>query len=55
MNAKLHAVTGKNGHPLSFFMTAGPVRDYTGASALLYSFPIVQWMLAGKHTGNPVR
>jgi hypothetical protein len=29
-----HAVTDANG-PLSFFMTAGQVSDYTGAAALL--------------------
>jgi predicted oxidoreductase len=31
MNTKLHAVADANGRPLSFFMTAGQVSDYTGA------------------------
>ncbi len=35
MNTKLHAVADANGRPLSFFLTAGPVSDYTGAVALL--------------------
>ena len=33
MNIKLHAVADANGRPLSFFMTAGQVSDYTGAAA----------------------
>src|SRR3546814_2017231 len=32
--------------PISFFMTAGQVSDYTGAAALLDSLPKAQWMLA---------
>ncbi len=39
MNTKLHAVTDANGRPLSFFMTAGQVSDYTGAAALLDDMP----------------
>ena len=35
MNTKLHAVTDANGRPISLFMTAGQVSDYTGAAALL--------------------
>ena len=35
MNTKLHAVTDANGRPLSFFMSAGQVSDYTGTAALL--------------------
>ncbi|GEM16297.1 IS5 family transposase [Gluconobacter oxydans] len=35
MNTKLHAITDQNGRPLSFFMTAGQISDYTGATALL--------------------
>jgi transposase len=35
MNTKLHALADANGRPLSFFMTAGQVSDYTGAAALL--------------------
>ena len=48
MNTKLHAVTDQHGRPLSFFMTAGQVSDYTGASALLDSLPMAQWMLADR-------
>lgn len=39
MNTKLHAVTGADGRPLSLFMTAGQVSDYTGAAALLDDLP----------------
>ena len=39
MNTKLHAVADANGRPLSFFMTAGQVSDYTGAAALLDDLP----------------
>ncbi len=46
MNTKLHAVTDANGRPISFFMTAGQVSDYTGAAALLDSLPKAQRMLA---------
>lgn len=35
MNSKLHAAADKDGRPLRFFMTAGDLRDYTGAAALL--------------------
>lgn len=48
MNTKLHAITDQNGRPLSFFMTAGQVSDYTGASALLDSLPMAQWLLADR-------
>ncbi|MFT8808655.1 IS5 family transposase [Gluconobacter sp.] len=48
MNTKLHAITDQNGRPLSFFVTAGQVSDYTGASALLDSLPVAQWMLADR-------
>ena len=48
MNTKLHAVTDANGRPLSFFMTAGQVSDYTGAAALLDDRPKAQWMLADR-------
>ena len=48
MNTKLHAVTDQNGRPLSFFMTAGQISDYTGASALLDSLPMAQWLLADR-------
>lgn len=48
MNTKLHAVTDADGRPLSFFMTAGQVSDYTGAAALLDDLPKAQWMLADR-------
>ena len=43
MNTKLHAVTDANGRPISFFMTADQVSDYTGAAAMLDSLPRAQW------------
>ncbi len=43
-NTKLHAVADANGHPLSFFMTAGQVSDSTGAAALLDDMPKAQWL-----------
>jgi transposase len=46
MKIKLHAVTDANDRRISFFMTAGQVRDYTGVAALLDSLPKAQWMLA---------
>ena len=48
MNTKLRAVTDANGRPISFFMTAGQVSDYTGAAALLDTLPKAQWMLADR-------
>ena len=48
MNTRLHAVTDANGCPISFFMTAGQVSDYTGAAALLDTLPKAQWMLADR-------
>jgi transposase len=48
MNTKLHAVTDRNGRPLSFFMTAGQISDYTGAAALLDRLPKAQWLLADR-------
>jgi transposase len=42
MNTKLHAVTDAKGRPISFFMTAGQVSDYTGAAALLDALPKAQ-------------
>ncbi len=48
MNTKLHAVTDTNGRALSFFMTAGQVRDYTGAAALLDDLPKAQWLLGDR-------
>jgi len=48
MNTKLHAVADANGRPLSFFLTAGPVSDYTGAAALLDDLPKAQWLLGDR-------
>jgi len=48
MNTKLHAVTDAKGRPLTFFMTAGQVSDYTGAAALLSSLPRADWLLADR-------
>jgi transposase len=48
MNTKLHAVTDANGRPISLFMTAGQVSDYTGAAALLDSLPKGQWLLGDR-------
>ncbi len=48
MNTKLHAVTDANGRPISFFMTAGQVSDYTGATALLDDLPKAQWLLGDR-------
>lgn len=48
MNTKLHDVADANGCPLSFFMTAGQVSDYTGAAALLDDLPQAQWLLGDR-------
>jgi len=48
MNTKLHAVTDQNGRPLSFFMTAGQISDYTRAAALLGSLSAAQWILGAR-------
>lgn len=48
MNTKLHAVTDTNGRPLSFFITAGQVSDYTGAAPLLDDLSKAKWMLADR-------
>ena len=45
MNTKLYAIANANGRPLSFFMTAGQVSDYTGAAALLNDLPKAQRLL----------
>ena len=39
MNTKPHAISDANGRPLSFFMPAGQVSDYTGAAVLLDDLP----------------
>lgn len=46
MNTKLHAVANANGHPLSFFMMAAQVSDYTGAAALIDDMLKAQWLLS---------
>ena len=46
MNTKLHAVSDANGWPLSFFMIAGQVSDYTSAVAFLDDLPEAQWCSA---------
>ncbi len=48
MNPGLQAVTDANSRPLSFFMTAGQVSDYTGAAALLDDLPKAQLTLADR-------
>lgn len=48
MNTKLHAVTDASGRPISFFITAGQVSDYTGAAALLDEPPKAKWLLADR-------
>ncbi|MEG8055019.1 IS5 family transposase [Sphingomonas aerolata] len=48
MNTKLHAVSDADGRPLSFFMTAGQVSDYTGAAGLLDDLPKAQWLLGDR-------
>ena len=48
MNTKLHAVTHASGRPISFFITAGQVSDYTGAAALLDELPKAKWLLADR-------
>ncbi len=39
---------GASGRPISFFITAGQVSDYTGAAALLDELPEAQWLLADR-------
>jgi hypothetical protein len=48
MNTKLQAETDASGRPLSFFITAGQISDYTGAAALLEDLPKAKWMLADR-------
>jgi transposase len=48
MNTKLHAVTDANGRPISLFMTAGQVSDYTGAAAMLDGLPRARWLLGDR-------
>lgn len=48
MNTKLHALTDANGRPISLFMTAGQVSDYTGAAAMLDGLPRARWLLGDR-------
>ena len=36
------------GRPITFFMSAGQVSDYTGAAALLRSLPGADWLIADR-------
>jgi hypothetical protein len=54
MNTKLHAVADSQGRPLSFFMTAGQVSDYTGAAALLDDLPKAQRLLGDRPSASGV-
>jgi len=46
MNTNLHAMREWSGRPLNFFMTAGLISDYTGATALLGGLSAAKWLLA---------
>jgi len=48
MNTKLHAVTDAIGRPITFFMSAGQISDYTGAAALLRELPEADWLIADR-------
>ena len=48
MNTRLHAIANAQGRPLSFFMTAGQVSDYTDAAVLLDDLPKAQWLLGDR-------
>jgi transposase len=48
MNTKPHAVTDAIGRPITFFMSAGQVIDYTGAAALLRELPNADWLIADR-------
>jgi hypothetical protein len=62
MTTKLHAITPSHGlqanhcramdisgRPIRLFITAGQVRDYTGAAALMNELPEAEWLLAPSH------
>ena len=51
MNAKLHVVINENGRPTTFFMTTGDISDYTGAAALLSSWPTANRLLGDRDVG----
>ena len=48
MNTKLHAVTDAIGRPITFYMSAGQISDYTGAAALLKELPEADWPIADR-------
>lgn len=48
MNTKLRAVSDAKGRPLSFFMSAGQVSDYTGATAQSTICTRTQWLLGDR-------
>ncbi len=48
MNANLHAICDSHGRPISFFISAGQVSDYSCARALLGSLPDVDWLLGDR-------
>ncbi len=48
MNTKLHAIADANGRLLSFFITSGQVKDYTGTAALRNNIPKVQRLLGDR-------
>lgn len=48
MNIKVQAITDADGHPLSFFITAGQVSDYIDAAALLDELPKAQWLVVDR-------
>ena len=48
MNTNLHAIADANRRPLSFFLIAGQVSDYTGAAALFDDLPNAQRLLGGR-------
>ncbi len=48
MNTKPHALCDSQGRPINLFVTAGHVRDYIGARALLGSLPNVDRLLGDR-------
>jgi transposase len=45
---KLHTVTDTSGRSIRFFITAGQVSDYTGASALMNGLSKGEWLLTDR-------
>jgi hypothetical protein len=48
LSLKLHAVAYSDRRPIRFYMTAGQVNDYAGATTLLGSLPLAEWLLADR-------